>query len=83
MNPLQTDQEYLQALARLGMVSQGGRRMKPKDEMDATANRHAYRVRYREVICRSAGKCSYCPWHGRENRGPLKRTAKAKKVDHR
>jgi hypothetical protein len=57
--------------------------MRPKDEMDATANRHAYRVRYREVICRMAGKCSYCPWHGRENRGLLKRTAKSKKVDHR
>ena len=36
-----------------------------------------------KVICRMAGKCSYCPWHGRENRGPLKRTAKPKMVDHR
>jgi len=64
-------------------VGQGGRRMRPKDEMDTTGNRRVYRVRYRDVICRMAGKCSYCPWHGRENRGPLKRTTKPKMVDHR
>lgn len=37
--------------------------MRPKDELDNTDNPSVYRRRYKQL----QAKCSYCPWHRKEN----------------
>lgn len=38
-----------------------------KKEMDETTNSTVYRRRYKQVITRIQGGCSFCPWHRWEN----------------
>lgn len=45
-----------------------------KEELDQTTNSTVYRRRYKQVITRMKGGCSFCPWHRWENAGrPAKR----------
>jgi hypothetical protein len=39
--------------------------MRPKEEMGTTGNSTVHRRRYKQL----RAKCSYCPWHRKENEG--------------
>lgn len=41
--------------------------MRQTEELKNTTNREAYKKLYRSVVCNKIGKCSYCPWHDKEN----------------
>lgn len=51
---------------------------RPKDELDTTPNRTVYHRLYKRL----KAKCSYCPWHQKENEGrrPKHGTRKRNKV---
>jgi hypothetical protein len=54
-----------------------------KDEMDRTTNPAVWKKAHRDQVANETGRCSLCPPHAGENRGPAKRTSKPKKNDHR
>lgn len=61
--------------------------MRQTDELKKTTNNGAYKKLYKMIVCNKTGKCSYCPWHDKENgRGIYKkygtRKAKVKQKSH-
>lgn len=61
--------------------------MRETEELKKTTNRTAYKKLYKSVVCNKDGRCSYCPWHNKENGdGVYKkygtRKAKNKQISH-
>lgn len=49
-----------------------------KSEMDETDHSRVFRIRYKQVITKIQGGCSFCPWHRWENAGRKPRRGHSK-----